>query len=208
MSSSSVESALGKAVVIEAIEDNTGASAIAPDRWGRQKLPAPGYVPQACPIEFAARLEIEHFLYQQSAMLDAKDWNGFVDLFTDDGLYWMPAVPEQTDWEGFPSIFVEDRTIMSIRAGRLQHPNAWSQDAEWGTHHMVGNLVVESIDTGTAQVYSRFTMMELRRDSIRHFGGSYRHQLVRDAGRWRIRHQRVDLLNGQAAFDYVLQAWV
>ena len=25
---------------------------------------------------------------------------------------------------------------------------------------------------------------------------------------WRIRLQRVDLMNGQAAFDYVIQAWV
>jgi hypothetical protein len=58
-------------------------------------------------------------------------------------------------------------------------------------------------------VRSRFHMMELRRDNVRHFGGSYRHTLVRDeAGSLRIRLQRVDLFNGQAPFDYVLQIWV
>ena len=52
-------------------------------------------------------------------------------------------------------------------------------------------------------------MMELRRDAVRHFGGSYRHTLVRDAGgALRIRLQRVDLFNSQAPFDYVLQIWV
>ena len=52
-------------------------------------------------------------------------------------------------------------------------------------------------------------MMELRRDAIRHFGGRYRHTLVRDAGgALRIRLQRVDMFNGQASFDYVLQIWV
>ena len=52
-------------------------------------------------------------------------------------------------------------------------------------------------------------MMELRRDTVRHFGGSYRHTLVRDAsGQLRIRLQRVDLFNAQAPFDYVLQIWV
>jgi hypothetical protein len=50
--------------------------------------------------------------------------------------------------------------------------------------------------------------MELRRDQIRHFGGSYRHTLVREPGGLRIRLQRVDLFNSQAAFDYVLQIWV
>jgi hypothetical protein len=51
-------------------------------------------------------------------------------------------------------------------------------------------------------------MMELRRDDIRHFGGTYRHLLVRTAAGLRIRRQRVDLFNAQAPFDYVLQVWV
>jgi hypothetical protein len=52
-------------------------------------------------------------------------------------------------------------------------------------------------------------MMELRRDAIRHFGGSYRHTLVRgEGGALRIKLQRVDMFNSQAAFDYVLQIWV
>jgi hypothetical protein len=55
---------------------------------------------------------------------------------------------------------------------------------------------------------SRFHMMELRRDSIRHFGGTYRHTLVRTPAGLLIELQRVDLFNGQAPFDYVLQVWV
>jgi hypothetical protein len=57
-------------------------------------------------------------------------------------------------------------------------------------------------------VYSRFQMMELRRDDVRHLGGSYRHSLVKVKGEWKIKMQRVDLTNAQAAFDYVIQAWV
>ena len=52
-------------------------------------------------------------------------------------------------------------------------------------------------------------MMELRRDSVRHFGGRYQHTLIRgNDGALRIRLQRVDMFNGQASFDYVLQIWV
>ena len=47
-----------------------------------------------------------------------------------------------------------------------------------------------------------------RRDQVRHFGGTYRHRLVRTPDGLRIRLQRVDMMNGQAAYDYVLQAWV
>jgi len=98
---------------------------------------------------------------------------------------------------------------MEIRRGRVSHPNAWSQAPMWETNHLISHVVFESVEGTTIQVRSRFHMMELRRDTVRHFGGSYRHTLVRDAtDGLRITLQRVDLFNGQAAFDYVLQIWV
>ena len=70
-----------------------------------------------------------------------KRWQEWIDLFTDDGIYWMPVMPSQSDWLSEPSIFAEDKLMMEIRMGRLNHPNAWSQAALWGTNHLVGNLV-------------------------------------------------------------------
>ena len=120
----------------------------------------------------------------------------------------MPVSPDQTDWEGWPSIFIEDKAMMEIRMGRVTHPNAWSQAPLWATNHVIGNVAIESATKREIVVRSRFHMMELRRESIRHFGGTYRHTLVRTATGLRIRMQRVDLFNGQAPFDYVLQVWV
>jgi 3-phenylpropionate/cinnamic acid dioxygenase small subunit len=206
--SSKVNQNLGKGVVIEAVESMTGAESIAPDHMGRGATPATAYVPKAVPVSPAQQHEFEQLLYRQAAMLDAKCWQDWIELFTADGVYWMPAAPEQTDWMSQPSIFAEDRLLMEVRMGRLLHPNAWSQAPLWHTNHLVGNVIVESIGADRAEIYSRFQMMEVRRDSVRHFGGSYRHSLLRDGGGWRIRLQRVDLVNGQAAFDYVIQAWV
>jgi 3-phenylpropionate/cinnamic acid dioxygenase small subunit len=79
----------------------------------------------------------------------------------------------------------------------------------WGTSHVIGNVVIESQSAGAWIVRSRFHMMELRRDDVRHFAGTYRHTLVRDpAGELRIKLQRVDMVNAQAPYDYVLQVWV
>ena len=153
--------------------------------------------------------EVEQFLYRQAELLDGKHWQAWIDLFDEDGVYWMPITPEQTDWEGSPSIFAEDRLMMEIRKGRVMHPNAWSQAPQWATNHLVSHVAIEAGDSNQVQVRSRFHMMELRRDHIRHFGGSYRHTLVRDdSGNLRIRLQRVDLFNSQAPFEYVLQVWV
>ena len=153
--------------------------------------------------------EVEQFLYVQAELLDAKHWQAWIDLFAADGVYWMPVAPEQTEWESSPSIFIEDKLMMEIRKGRVSHPNAWSQAPQWETNHLVSHVAIEKAEGETIVVRSRFHMMELRRDAIRHFGGRYTHTLVRDgAGALRIRLQRVDLFNSQASFDYVLQIWV
>ncbi len=218
-----VEQALGKSVVIEAVESLTGADSIAPNHRGRgaelptMYVPRPS-VPLAAGTNGRLREEVEDLLYRQAALLDARRWQEWIDLFTDDGIYWMPVQPSQNDWLSEPSIFAEDKLMMEIRMGRLNHPNAWSQAALWGTNHLVSNLVIESVAAPEATgggdglqsltVYSRFQMMEMRRDEVRHFGGTYRHQLVRTADGLRIRLQRVDMMNAQAAYEYVLQAWV
>jgi 3-phenylpropionate/cinnamic acid dioxygenase small subunit len=74
---------------------------------------------------------------------------------------------------------------------------------------VVSNVVIDKVaKNGDVVVRSRFHMMELRRDDVRHFAGQYTHHLKKAKGRYRIKLQRVDMTNAQAAYDYVLQVWV
>lgn len=154
--------------------------------------------------------EIEQLLYRQAECLDGKRWQDFIELFTDDGTYWMPASPEQTTGDGVPSIFWEDRNLMTVRLKRLTHPRAWSQKTAWGTNHVVGNVTIEKEDARSGDIVarSRFHMMEFRNDTTRHFAGSYVHHLQRTRDGYRIKLQRVDMVNAQGPYEYVLQAWV
>jgi 3-phenylpropionate/cinnamic acid dioxygenase small subunit len=208
MNKTVVKEALDTGVVIEAVQSMTGAESIAPDHMGRGRLPASGYIPTAQKVDWALQQDVEHLLFKQAALLDAKSWQGFIDLFSDDGVYWMPSNASQTDWSREASIFAEDKLLMEVRMGRVQHPNAWSQAALWETNHIVGNVCIESITDEKMEVFSKFQMMELRRDNVRHFAGTYRHSLIKSSSGWQIKLQRVDLTNAQGAFDYVIQAWV
>jgi len=152
--------------------------------------------------------EAEQFLYRQSELIDSKKWRDWIDLFTDDGIYWMPPEPSHKTWEGMPAIFAEDKNLMTVRMNRVLHPDAWSQRPLWGTNHVVSNVVVEKNSSTEIVVRSRFHMMELRRDDVRHFAGSYVHHLKKSKDGYRIKLQRVDMTNAQAAYDYVLQVWV
>jgi 3-phenylpropionate/cinnamic acid dioxygenase small subunit len=151
---------------------------------------------------------VEQFLYRQAECLDTKKWQDWIDLFADDGIYWMPPDASYKTWDGQPAIFAEDKNLMTVRMNRVLHPDAWSQRPLWGTNHVVSNVVIEKETKDTVVVRSRFHMLELRRDDVRHFAGSYRHELKKAKGDFRIKLQRVDMTNAQAAYDYVLQVWV
>jgi benzoate/toluate 1,2-dioxygenase beta subunit len=153
--------------------------------------------------------EVEQFLYRQAELLDTRQWQSWIGLFAADGIYWMPPDASYKTWDGQPAIFAEDKNLMHVRMGRVLHPDAWSQRPLWGTNHVVSNVTIrKESKKGDIEVTSRFHMLEMRRDDIRHFAGLYTHQLKKIKGGFAIKLQRVDMTNAQAAYDYVLQVWV
>jgi 3-phenylpropionate/cinnamic acid dioxygenase small subunit len=197
----------------------TGAQALAPDHSPRERyraspLPARSAVQVQTDSQHQdlqhqdLQRQVEQFLFFQAELLDTKSWQAYIELFAEEGVYWMPARPEQTEWLDSPSIFAEDKQLMTVRMGRITHPNAWSQAPLWQTNHVLGNVVIEELTETRLRVRSRFQVLELRRDVLRSLAGVYRHTLLRHAQDFKIELQRVDLMNAQAPFDYTIQAWV
>src|SRR5260370_15096206 len=120
-------------------------------------------------------------------------------------MYWMPPEPSHVTWDGMPAIFAEDKNLMTVRMKRVLHPDAWSQRPLWGTNHVVGNVIVEKESAGGDVVArARFHMMELRRDNMPHFAGSYLDHLKKTAGGFIIQLQGLDMPHAQAACDCLL----
>ena len=153
---------------------------------------------------------VEQFLYLQAEVLDDRRWQDWLSLFTKDGTYWMPADPAHDDPDGVPSIFYEDMYLMQTRVRRLEHPRAWSQQPKNRTSHVVSNVIVERDDAsaGVIEARSKFHVVEYRLDDMRYFAGSYRHELAVTPDGLKIRRQRVDIVNVDGPFDYVLQFWI
>jgi len=152
---------------------------------------------------------VERFVYRQAEYLDEKAWDEWLALFTDDGHYWMPAEEDQTDGDGLPNIFWEDLSLMTMRIRRNQHPQAHSQAPGNRLCHVVSNVIVEREDkNGDVIVRSRFHCAEYLRYEVRQFTGKYRHLLKKSKDGYRIALQRVDLVNREGPYEYVLQWWL
>ena len=154
--------------------------------------------------------EVENFLYFQAEVLDERRWEEWLNLFTEAGIYWMPASREQEIGEGHPNIFYEDYHLMNMRIRRVEHPYAHSQAAGHRTSHVVSNVIIQKEEKakGELLVSSRFHMLEYRLDNQRYFGGKYTHTLKKTNSGYKIQLQRVDLVNVEGPFDYVMQVWL
>ena len=152
---------------------------------------------------------VERFLYRQAEILDEKQWDDWLALFTGEGRYWMPAEADQTDGEGVPNIFWEDLNLMKMRIARNNHPQAHSQAPENRLCHVVSSVIIESEDAnGDIIARSRFHCAEYFRYEVRNFTGKYRHLLKKTPDGYRIALQRADLVNREGPYDYVIQWWL
>jgi len=147
--------------------------------------------------------EIERFLIDEAHLLDARRFEDWMALFTEDGTYWVPARPDQPDPYRHASLFFDDRELMKTRIDRLNHPLIHVQTPPSRTVHMIANLLIEEADeaSGRFAVSSAMTMVEYRLDRQRLFAGRQLHRLVRTADGFRIALKRVDLVNCDSAFE-------
>jgi 3-phenylpropionate/cinnamic acid dioxygenase small subunit len=147
--------------------------------------------------------EIELFLLHEAALLDRRRFREWMELFTDDGTYWVPSVPDQESPFNQASLFYDDRDLMKTRVSRLEHPKIHVQTPPSRTVHQIGRAILEAAqeDRGEYLISSTVIMVEYREDWQRMFAGCQRHRLRRDGKGFRIIQKRVDLVNCDAAFE-------
>ena len=145
------------------------------------------------------------FVVQESRLLDAKRYDEWNALFTDDGYYWLPLVPDQEDPFEHTSHLYEDKLLRDIRVERLKSPRAFSQQPPSRSHHLLQVPTVEEFDAAGNRfvVRTEFHYTESQGDELQFYVGTFWHHLRLVDGRLRITLKRVNLLNPDAALPSV-----
>ena len=143
--------------------------------------------------------KIEEFLYDEAALLDNPDLDSWMELFTEDGTYWMPVSEDQADPVNHISIFYDDRVMMEVRRRNYVHPRAASKDHATRCSHIIGNVrTAGNNDKGDLVVTSNQHVLVYYRDEQRTFGAKVEHHLVPNGESYLIRHKKVTLINCDA----------
>ena len=151
------------------------------------------------------RQDLIDFVVHEARLLDAKRYDQWNALFTDDGYYWVPLVPDQPDGLEHTSHMYEDKLLRDLRIQRLKSPRAFSQQPASRCHHLLQTPSVEEFDD-TAQrfvVRTEFHYTEAQGDELQFYVGTKFHHLTVKDGALRMTLKRVNLLNCDAALPAV-----
>lgn len=96
----------------------------------------------------ALQYEVERFLYDEAALLDARQYREWLGFIADDIHYWMPIrrTVMKNDLEheftkpDAMAYFNDDRTVLEMRVKKLEASSAWSEDPPSRSRHFVSNI--------------------------------------------------------------------
>jgi 3-phenylpropionate/cinnamic acid dioxygenase small subunit len=140
------------------------------------------------------------FGQHEARLIDEQRFDEWLDLFAEDGRYWMPLEYGQTDPVLHNSLFYDDVLLLRIRIERLKGAKTYSQKPKSRCHHLLQLPVVEACAGEDLRTWTAFHYVETRMDEQQLFAGWSRHTLAVIDGRLRIRLKRVDLVNCDSAF--------
>ncbi len=91
------------------------------------------------------RQDLIDFVVHEARLLDARRYEEWNALFTDDAFYWVPLVPDQEDGLNHTSHLYEDKLLRDLRIERLKSPRAFSQQPPSRCHHLLQMPTVERV---------------------------------------------------------------
>ncbi len=100
------------------------------------------------------QFEIEQFLYEEAALLDARRYRDWLGLLADDIHYWMPIrrtvtladIDREFTKQGDMAFFDDDRELLEMRVKKLEAGSAWSEDPPSRSRHFVTNVRITAVD--------------------------------------------------------------
>jgi 3-phenylpropionate/cinnamic acid dioxygenase small subunit len=148
--------------------------------------------------------ELNNFYIAEAWLLDERRMREWLDLFTDDMVYYMPRrknVNRRDLAREIPArgtdlpFFEDDRKLMEVRIQRLESGTAWAEEPPSRTRHLVGNLVIEKVtDSGVVHAKTAFICHRSHGETDTALYSGYRQDVLRPVDRsWRIADRTVVL---------------
>lgn len=132
------------------------------------------------------REQIEDFLYEEAALLDAWKLDEWLQLLTEDATYRVPSNDRpQADPRGTLFTIADDIARIRARVARLKDRNAHAEFPPSRTRRLITNVRI--VERNPLRVEANFVVYRHRRnEDVREYVGHYRYLLRSKDGKLRI----------------------
>lgn len=113
--------------------------------------------------------EVEALLYREARLLDDLQLPEWLDLFTDDGLYWIP-IDEHAPVARHAALVYDDKMRREERVHHLMHLPFPAQNPRSRTVHLISNIEIERAAADEVDVRSAQVVYEVRTGDFTQIG--------------------------------------
>jgi benzoate/toluate 1,2-dioxygenase beta subunit len=138
-------------------------------------------------------MEVETFILREARLLDERRFGDWLELFADDGVYWIPTQPAQASPHDALSIIYEPKSLLAVRVERLMRGEMHVQSPPSRTVHHVSGVEVDGDEARSSLIVA-----EWRAGEARWLAARVLHRLRRGPQGLQIVLKRVDLTDGEA----------
>ncbi|ATE65700.1 aromatic-ring-hydroxylating dioxygenase subunit beta [Rhizorhabdus dicambivorans] len=147
-------------------------------------------------------VDAERILYSEARLLDARDFQAWLEMLDPGILYWMPAWRDDGTQTADPErelslIYYSGKHNLEDRVRRLLAGQSAASRMPQRVVHAITNVELELRGPGEATVLSCFisSVFDPRADRIAQFFGRNEHGLRCEGGRWLITRKIIRLAN-------------
>jgi 3-phenylpropionate/cinnamic acid dioxygenase small subunit len=144
---------------------------------------------------------VEQFLFREARLMDSNDYKTWLELWSDEGTYWIPVNADDADPHHHIAIVYENRAQIEDRVWRLSGLHAHAQRPRSRLTRVVSNIEVEPGENGEVVAHSAFVLCEIRKNETRFWAGRNLHVLVRGDDGFQIKLKKVMLANNDTVMS-------
>ena len=145
-------------------------------------------------VHHITRAQIEDFLYEEAALLDAWRLQEWLELLTDDAVYEVPST-DLPDGEAHNTLFLIADNMERIRSRvkQLLGKSAWAEHPPSRTRRLISNVRIREVAGESIRVTANFVVYRMRFEQVDTYIGRYEYTLVWSHGALKIRQRRAIL---------------
>ncbi|QPM90337.1 aromatic-ring-hydroxylating dioxygenase subunit beta [Pseudooceanicola algae] len=143
------------------------------------------------------------FLWEEADILDRQDYDAWIGLWDEAGLYVIPVDPDTEDFADHLNLVYDDHQMRRARAQRLQGGFSISAAPPAKTVRTLSRFVVTASEPGSLTLRSAMHVVEDKFGRQRLFAANVEHRLIATPEGLRIGQKVVRLLNSDGVLTSI-----